>query len=64
MMSHNTSVRGQRLSLRFGGDGSTEEIHLGLQRTEWRVELIEKFLSSTTGSMMMKHQLDCSLFSH
>lgn len=61
IMSHNTSVRGQLLSLRFGGDGSTKEIHLGLQGTEWRM-LIEKFLSSTTGSMMMKHQLDCSLF--
>lgn len=62
MMSHPTSVRGQLFSRRFGGDGSTEEIHLGLQGTEWRVELIEKFLSSTTGSMMMNHQLDCSLF--
>lgn len=34
MMSHSTSVRGRLGTLRFGGHGPTEEIHLGLQDTE------------------------------
>lgn len=62
MMSHNTSVRGRLHSLRFGGDGSTKEIHLGLQETERRMELIRKFLSSRTRPMMMNNQLHDTFF--
>lgn len=56
VMSHGTSVRGWLRSLRFGGDGSTEEIHLGLQDTERRIELIRKYLSLRTRSVMMNNQ--------
>lgn len=55
-MSRGTSVRGWLRSLRFGGDGSTKEIHLGLQDTQRRIELIGTYLSSRTRSMMMNNQ--------
>lgn len=56
VMSHGTSVSGWLRSLRFGDDGSTEEIHLRLQDTQRRIELIRKYLSSRTRSMMMNNQ--------